>query len=82
MIILEYFRYKFVVADALIEHINPIRMKIEDYLKNPDYLCKVLEDGNDRAREIAEKTIDEVKVKVGLGQFGVVANMKVLKNKI
>lgn len=66
----------------MIEHINPIRMKIEDYLKNPDYLSKVLEDGNERAREIAEKTIDEVKVKVGLGQFGAAANANAMKNRI
>ena len=34
----DFLRYKFVVAEALAEHINPIRLKIEDFLKNPDYL--------------------------------------------
>ena len=76
------FRYKFIVADALIEHLNPIRLKIEDYLKNPDYLCSVLADGGDRARETAEKTIDEVKLKVGLGQFNGLSNVNVLKHRI
>lgn len=60
-------RYKNIVADALIEHLNPIRLKIEDYLKNPDFLHTVLTNGSDRAREIAVTTMDEVKLKVGLG---------------
>lgn len=55
------------MADAIIEHIDPIRLKIEDYMKNPEYLIDVLTDGGDRARSIAEHTIDEVKRKVGLG---------------
>lgn len=63
------FRYKTIVADALIEHLNPIRLKIEDYLKNPDFLQSVLTDGGDKAREIAVKTMDEVKSKVGLGHL-------------
>lgn len=36
-------------------------------MKNPEYLISVLNDGGDRARSIAENTIDEVKRKVGLG---------------
>lgn len=63
-----FFRYKFVVADSLISHFNPIREKIDDYLKNPDYLWSVLEAGSDKAAEVAEKTLDEVKEKVGLGK--------------
>ena len=60
-------QYKLVVADAIIAHMNPIRVKIEDYLKNPDYLTKILQDGNNKARVVAEKTMEEVKHKVGLG---------------
>lgn len=76
------FRYKFVVADAVIEHLNPIRLRIEDYLKNPDYLCSILTDGNDKARETAEKTMDEVKAKVGLGQLNGVLDANALKHRI
>lgn len=75
------FRYKFVVAEALVEHLSPIRLKIEDYLKNPEFLSSVLADGADRARETAEKTIDEVKLKVGLGQFNG-TSVNVLKHRI
>jgi tryptophanyl-tRNA synthetase len=66
----------------LIEHINPIRLKIEDFLKNPEYLCSVLADGGDRARETAEKTIDEVNAKVGLGQLNGASNLNALKRRI
>lgn len=64
-----FFRYKFVVAEALVEHFNPIRLKVQDYLKNPDYLHDVLEKGTEKAREVAEKTMNEVKSKVGLGNL-------------
>jgi hypothetical protein len=76
------FRYKLLVAEALIEHLNPIRLKIEDYLKNPDFLHRVLTDGSDRAREIATATMDEVKLKVGLGHMKeIVENpAEILKN--
>lgn len=62
-------KYKLIVADAIIEHFNPIRLKIDEYLKNPDYLWSVLEMGNERAREVAVRTMDEVKARVGLGNF-------------
>ncbi|KAL7035413.1 hypothetical protein ACKWTF_008357 [Chironomus riparius] len=75
-------QYKFVVADALVEHFNPIRLKVEDYLKNPDYLQSILEKGNDKAREVAEKTIDEVKAKVGLGSFNLGIHKQKMTEKI
>lgn len=69
------FRYKLIVADAIIEHLNPIREKIEDFMKNPDFLHKVLTEGSDKARTIAEATMDEVKLKVGLGQYKEIAEI-------
>lgn len=71
LILIEFsvFRYKLIVADAIIEHLNPIREKIEDYMKNPDFLHTVLTEGSDKARAIAEATMDEVKLKVGMGQY-------------
>jgi tryptophanyl-tRNA synthetase len=61
-------QYKLKVAESLIEHLDPIRRKIEDYLKNPEFLWKVLEEGNSRAAEVAQDTMKEVKRKVGLGK--------------
>lgn len=61
-------QYKLIVAETLIEHFNPIRIKIEDYLKNPDYLWNIIEKGNIKANEIAEKTLKDVKMKIGIGR--------------
>lgn len=55
------------VADAVIAHINPIRSKIEEYMQNPEYLVDVLRSGGEKSSEVAERSIDEVKDKVGLG---------------
>lgn len=59
-------KYKFKVAEALIEHLNPIREKIEDYLKHPEFLEQILSEGGQKASFIAEATLAEVKEKVGL----------------
>lgn len=64
---LKFFRYKLRVADAVIDKINPIRLKIEDYLENPEYLVNVLKIGAEKSSEIAEETLVDVKKKVGLG---------------
>lgn len=58
-------RYKVVLANDLINLLDPIRLKMEDYLKNKDYLIAVLRDGRDKASETAEKTMTEVRKRVG-----------------
>lgn len=60
-------KYKYYVADAIIEHFKPIREKILDYMENPDYLVDLLEIGQERATEIAERTMIEVRDRIGLG---------------
>ncbi|KAJ3653965.1 hypothetical protein Zmor_013184 [Zophobas morio] len=59
-------QYKLQVAEAVIAHVQPIQRKINDYLDNPEYLLNVLKTGAHKATEIAENTIEEVKVKMGL----------------
>lgn len=59
-------RYKLVLADDLVALLNPIRLKIEDYLKNRDYLESVLRHGRDWATESAEKTMTEVRSRIGV----------------
>lgn len=48
------------------ELLDPIRLKIEDYLRNRDYIESVLRDGRDAASQIAENTMAEVKTKIGV----------------
>ncbi|XP_015603926.1 tryptophan--tRNA ligase, mitochondrial isoform X2 [Cephus cinctus] len=67
--------YKFVVADVVIEKLTPIRERINQLIKEPQYLEKVLSDGAERATSIAVNTWLEVRNKVGLGNNALVTNM-------
>lgn len=60
-------RYKLQVAEAVIAHMDPIRRRIEEYMGNRDHLVDVLRLGGERASTVAQRTIEEVKQKVGLG---------------
>lgn len=60
------FRYKLVLAEDLIDLLDPIRQKIEDYLNNREYLLAVLKDGRQRAMETATNTMVEVRSKIGV----------------
>ena len=59
-------QYKLLLAEKLIEHFNPVREKIDYYLKNRDHLDQVLSDGSKRAEEIAEQTMSHVRDVIGL----------------
>lgn len=54
------------LAEDLVNLLDPIRLKIEDYLKNRDYLASVLKDGRNVATETAETTMKEVKERIGV----------------
>ncbi|XP_055705021.1 tryptophan--tRNA ligase, mitochondrial [Phlebotomus papatasi] len=73
-------KYKARVAEAVVEHLNPIRMRIEAFSRHPEYLSQVLEEGAQRASEIAETTIQEVKEKLGLGRLRAPKSRKSLEN--
>lgn len=57
------------LADDLIALLDPIRLRIEDYLKNRDYLETVLRNGRDWATRSAETTMSEVKSRIGVKLF-------------
>lgn len=52
---------KKLVTEALNEYLAPIRARREELVKDPGYLQKVLQAGNERAREIAVQTLEEVR---------------------
>ena len=62
---MNYGTFKSAVADSIIEVFEPIREKYLDLSKNKDYLMSVIRDGDERAREIAFKTMRKVCKKVG-----------------
>ncbi len=63
-----YGDFKKALAEILINHLSPIRTKINEYLKNPKELNKILDEGFEKTYPIAEKKIKVVKNKMGLGR--------------
>jgi tryptophanyl-tRNA synthetase len=59
-------KYKFVVAESLIEFLRPIRSQMLDLLKDPHYLISVLESGGEKATSLAQPVWDSVCYKVGI----------------
>lgn len=52
---------KSTLTEALNEHLRPLRTKRAELEKDPEYIRKVLFEGVERARAIAQKTLDEVR---------------------
>ena len=61
-----YGDFKKALADLLIEKLKPLREKKEELKNNPAYVNSVLERGAGQARKRAEKTMAEVRKKMGL----------------
>ena len=57
--------YKRVVADALIEHLNPIRQKAQELLEDKERLIAILDRGSYLAKLRSQKTMIEVQKIVG-----------------
>ena len=58
-------QYKLILAETIIEHLKPIKRKIDEYLNAPEYLKALLDDGSMKAQEIADNTLKEVNSKIG-----------------
>jgi tryptophanyl-tRNA synthetase len=63
---LKYVELKEVLADAIIAELKPIQEKRAALLKDPAYVTNTIEDGTSRARALAQKTMDEVRHKIGI----------------
>lgn len=61
-----YGYFKVAVANAVIEKLKPIQDKYNKLLENPKYLEEIYEKGAKKARELASKTLAEVKGKIGI----------------
>ena len=58
--------FKEKLSELLVEKIEPIGKKIKDLLKDKKYLEKILEDGAQKANNLASKKIKEMKTLMGL----------------
>lgn len=54
------------VAEAVISKLEPIQKKYKEILDNPKYLEEIYERGAKKAKELASKTLREVKNKTGV----------------
>lgn len=61
-----YSQFKESLADELIDYLAPIQEKYFRLIKDRDELEKILNEGNEKVRETAQKTLREVKGKIGL----------------
>lgn len=57
---------KNVVIEELIRILNPFREKRKQLEKNPGRVQEILEEGNSKARRVAQKTMEDVRTAIGL----------------
>lgn len=60
-----YKEFKKDLANIIIENLTPIQEKYNKLIKDKDYLDKILAEGAKKAKVIAQKTLSEVKDKIG-----------------
>ena len=62
----DFSSFKKLLAELVISKIEPISKKMNDYLKNKDYLIKILKEGKEKADDISSKNLLEIKKIIGL----------------
>jgi len=63
---LQYKKLKKTLADAIVNTLKPIQNKRAQLEKNPDQVAEILINGTKTARQVAQKTLQEVQKKCGL----------------
>lgn len=61
-----YGDFKTAVAEAIVERLEPLQKRYNEFLENPDKLKAIYEKGAQKARQRADKIIKDVYRKVGL----------------
>ena len=61
-----YKESKDLLVEKIIAFVSPMRTRREEIAKNPDAVLKILKEGGEVARAHAEKTMTDVRTKVGL----------------
>ena len=62
-----YAAFKRTLAELIIESLRPLQERYQELSRDSCYVERVLGQGADKARRIAQKTLEAVKAKVGLG---------------
>ena len=63
---LQYAKFKPMLANVIIQTLKPIQARRQELEKDPEYVADILEKGRIKAQEIAQKTMQEVRERVGL----------------
>lgn len=61
-----YKESKDLLVEKIIAFIEPMRVRREEFAREPEVVLSILREGGERAREVAKKTMKEVREKVGL----------------
>jgi tryptophanyl-tRNA synthetase len=62
-----YGDFKKEVAETVVEALKPLQEKYRELMANPETIEKMLQEGANKIRPMAEETLQQVKTKVGLG---------------
>lgn len=62
-----YSEFKSALAEAIIDFLAPIQKKYSDLMSEPEKLREILDQGAKKLEPIAQKTLTDVKSKIGLG---------------
>jgi tryptophanyl-tRNA synthetase len=63
----QYGAFKTAVAEAVVDYLTPVRERYNELRPDEAHLRKVLQEGADRARAIAEVTLKDVRAAMGVG---------------
>lgn len=63
-----YGDFKKALAEAIVDHLRPIREKLDRYRKDPKDLAGILDHGRDMARHAAREKMALIKDRMGLGR--------------
>jgi tryptophanyl-tRNA synthetase len=55
------------LIDAISAELKPIRERALNLSQHPEDVRRIIEDGNEAAREVAQETLSEVRAAMGLG---------------
>ena len=61
-----YGDFKGAVAEVVVEYLRPIRAKALELLEDEKHLLQILHQGSEKARSVAQKTIEETYTKLGV----------------
>eukprot|EP00967_Tisochrysis_lutea_P067413 scaffold88028_cov32-Tisochrysis_lutea.AAC.2 len=62
--------FKPLLADAIIDHLEPLQKRYREYVEDPEYLAGILREGAEAADEVASRTLNEAKRAMGFALPG------------